>query len=204
MEHERLSRFLVAGLLLLFVLVRAFFTLKWRERGGETPGGIHRIESEGKVNFAVRRFIVVPILSVALFFFFTNPSMMAYFSVSMPLTGIYAGTFAGLCGIIFLIWVHICLGKEWSAKLQIRNDHRLIQSGPYSRIRHPMYTGLFTVYLAVGIVSSNYVILLPLMIAVISIAVRIPQEEALLIKRFGEDYRTYMTRTGRFFPKLNG
>ncbi len=200
MDQEKQCRILVAGLVLLFLLVRAFFTIKWREKKGEIPGVSHRIESEGKGNFFVRRFIIVPMLSISLFLFYARPSWMTTFSIPLPLIGIYAGAVLGLCGIIFLIWVHLYLGKEWSAKLQIRNDHHLIQSGPYASIRHPMYSALFAIYLAIGIVSSNYAILIPLAIAVLSIAIRIPKEEEMLIERFGDDYRNYMKRTGRFLP----
>jgi protein-S-isoprenylcysteine O-methyltransferase Ste14 len=182
--------------------VRAYFTVKWREKGGEVPGGSLRIESEGKLNYSIRRFIAVPILSIGLFLYYTNPSWMKSFSIPLSAVGVWIGTVLGLSGIFFLIWVHVYLGKEWSARLQIRNDHQLIQSGPYSRIRHPMYTALFTIYFSIGVVSSNYAILVPLVVAIISLVIRIPKEEQMLIERFGESYKTYMKHTGKFIPKL--
>lgn len=114
----------------------------------------------------------------------------------------WIGAILGLCGIAFLIWVHACLGKEWSVNLQLNDDHRLIRSGPYSRIRHPMYTALFSVYLGLGLISSNYVIIILMIIAIISLAIRIPKEENMLIEKFGDEYKTYMENTGKLFPKL--
>jgi protein-S-isoprenylcysteine O-methyltransferase Ste14 len=202
MGQQALSRIVLWGLIVLFLLVRAFFTIRLREKHDKGPGHIKANSREGKANFVARRFIVVPALSVFLFLYYLNPSWMRSISFPLPQAGICIGALLGLCGIALLIWVHVCLGKEWTAKLQLRKDHRLIQSGPYSRIRHPMYTALFAIYFSMGIVSSNYIILILLTTAILSIALRIPKEEELLIERFGEEYRTYKQKTGSLFPKL--
>jgi protein-S-isoprenylcysteine O-methyltransferase Ste14 len=202
MGQERLSRILMSGLLILFVLVRFFFTIRLRERGIAKSGSNNATDREGSANFILRRMIIVPALSVFMFFYFINPPWIRYFMIPLPPFGIWVGAFLGLCGILLLIWVHICLGREWSAGLILRNDHRLIQTGPYSTIRHPMYTALFTTYFSMGIVSSNYVILVLITTAIASIASRIPQEEAMLTERFGEEYKTYTQNTGKFLPKF--
>jgi protein-S-isoprenylcysteine O-methyltransferase Ste14 len=202
MDQERLSRIALFGLVMFFLLVRFYFTLTLRRKGGKSPRDRNAIAREGKVNFVVRRFIIAPALSVFCFLYYANPLWMRSFSIPLPQLGIWIVAIVGLCGIVFLIWVHVCLGKEWSANLQLRKDHLLIQSGPYSRIRHPMYTALFTFYLSAGIVSSNYVILILLALAVVSIAIRIPKEEEMLIGEFGDEYRKYMKNTGSLFPKL--
>jgi len=202
MDQEALSRDLLGGLLILFLLVRAFFTIKSRVKGGRSPKNMSVIVREAKVNFIFRRFIIVPALSVFLFFFCNQPTWMRLFSIPLPRWGIFLGGSLGLCGMMLLIWVHVLLGKQWSAKLQMRNDHQLIQSGPYSKIRHPMYTALFAIYLSVGVVSSNYAILILTAMAIVSIYIRIPREEEMLIAGFGEEYRRYMRTTGRLLPRL--
>jgi protein-S-isoprenylcysteine O-methyltransferase Ste14 len=202
MDQEALSRFFLGGILILFLLVRLFFTIASRVKGARKPEDVKTTVPEGKANFILRRFVLVPALSASFFFLYAHPSWMGLFSIPLHRLGIYLGAILGLCGLVLLIWVHLSLGKQWSAKLQLRNDHDLIQSGPYSRIRHPMYTALFAVYLSLGIVSSNYVILILIVAAVVSIAARIPQEEEMLIARFGEEYKRYQQSTGRLFPKL--
>ncbi len=107
-----------------------------------------------------------------------------------------------LSGIVLLAWTHVCLGKEWSINLQLRDDHRLIRSGPYSRIRHPMYTALFAIYIGIGLISNNYAALALILMVVISLLLRVPKEEKMMIEKFGDEYRAYMKKTGRFFPKL--
>ena len=201
MNPERLSRFLVAGLLLSFLAVRAYFTIRLREKHGEIPGVSHRIDSEGRVNFAFRRFLIAPMLAVATFLFFIKSPWLVPFAMDLPSPLVITSALIGMCGILFLVWVHRTLGREWSAKLKIRADHQLIRTGPYARIRHPMYTALFTIYGAIGVTSSNFLILVPLVLAVLSILVRIPKEESMLMERFGADYRSYKEQTGRFLPR---
>ena len=100
-------------------------------------------------NFVIRRFILVPALAASIVFLYNQPSWMRMFYLPLPQWGIYLGGILGICGIMLLTWVHVLLDKQWSARLQLRNDHLLIRSGPYSRIRRPMYTALFTIYLSV-------------------------------------------------------
>jgi protein-S-isoprenylcysteine O-methyltransferase Ste14 len=51
---------------------------------------------------------------------------------------------SALCaaGVLFAIWARRTIGKDWSAEVQIKEGHQLIRSGPYTRIRHPIYTGI--------------------------------------------------------------
>ncbi len=202
MSEERLARFVLGGLLILFLLVRSFFTIKSRIESGRKTRDSNAIAREGKANYFIRRLVITPALSASVLLYYSRSSWISIFSIPLPLWGICVGTFLGVCGMAFLIWVHVHLGRLWSANLQVGNDHRLIRTGPYSRIRHPMYTALFTVYLSMGIVSSNYSILVLTAMVVISIAIRIPKEEEMMIEKFGEEYRTYIKNTGCLFPKL--
>jgi protein-S-isoprenylcysteine O-methyltransferase Ste14 len=202
MDQERLSRIVFFGLCILLLLVRSFFAIKLRKESGKKQKDRDAIAREGKTNFVFRRLILLPALAISIFLYSIHPPWMAVLSIPFPRLGMWIGVILGLFGTAFLIWVHVCLGKEWSVNLQLNSDHRLIKSGPYSRIRHPMYTALFSVYLGLGLISSNYVIIILMIMAVISLAIRIPKEEKMLIEKFGDEYKTYMRNTGRLFPKL--
>jgi len=93
------------------------------------------------------------------------------------------------------------LGTEWSPQLQLREKHHLITTGPYNQIRHPIYTSLFVYTTSLALVTANvaFAVLTLAVIAVFSI--RVPKEEEMMIKEFGEEYKAYMQRTGMFFPK---
>ena len=127
---------------------------------------------------------------------------MQVFIIPLSETILWIMTVIGFAGIAFLIWVHLCLGKEWYANLKLRSDHLLIKSGPYSKITHPMYTALFIIYLSMAFISANFLIIILVLFTIISLIIRLPEEE-LLISEFGDDYRNYMKNTGRFFPKFD-
>jgi protein-S-isoprenylcysteine O-methyltransferase Ste14 len=197
MAQEIISRIIFAGLFALLLIVRNIFSIKQRK------GMINLKNSrENKTNFIIRRFILGPVLGIFILIYFINPSWIIFISIPFPQFVNWMGAIFGLLGIALLIWVHLILGKEWSADLQLNTDHQLIESGPYSRIRHPMYTALITIYLALGIISSNYIVLTVFILIIISVIIRIPEEEKMMIEKFGERYRIYMQKTGRFLPKF--
>jgi protein-S-isoprenylcysteine O-methyltransferase Ste14 len=74
--------------------------------------------------------------------------------------------------------------------------------GPYRWVRHPLYTCGSSLFAAVGIIADNWFIVALGMLAFAAMAARTPKEEANLIAKFGDEYRTYMKRTGRFLPRL--
>ena len=202
MHAETVARILLSGLVILFFIVRIFFTVKSRRERGQKQSDKTTADLEVRANFIIRRMIVLPALAIVVFFYCIGAPWIRLFSFPMPLWALWTGAILGLGGMGLLVWVHICLGKEWSAKLRVRSDHHLIQSDPYARIRHPMYTALFAIYFSMGILSSNYAILVLIVMAVASIAARIPQEEQMLLEKFGEEYRNYMQRTGRLLPRV--
>jgi protein-S-isoprenylcysteine O-methyltransferase Ste14 len=197
MAQDTISRIIFAVLFGLLLIVRNIFSIKQHKWMINLKNN-----REGKINFMIRRFFLGPVLGIFMLIYFINPPWIKFLAIPFPPYGNWIGTFLGLLGIGFLTWVHICLGKEWSADLKLNADHQLIESGPYSRIRHPMYTALITIYFALGIISSNYIILTIFMMIIISVVIRIPEEEKMMIERFGERYKIYMQNTGRILPKF--
>jgi len=199
--QRTLSTILLITLPFLFLAVRIYFTIKKRRELGKTSRDENAIAREGKANFTFRRILIGPVIPIFILVCAIDPSWMRYIQSPYPVLGMWVGTVMTLIGIAFLAWTHVCLGKEWSVNLQLRDDHRLIQSGPYSRVRHPMYTSLFAIYIGLALVSNNYGIMLLVIMVVISLLLRIPKEEGMMIEKFGDEYRTYMQTTGRFLPK---
>jgi protein-S-isoprenylcysteine O-methyltransferase Ste14 len=100
-------------------------------------------------------------------------------------------------------WTHRTLGRHWSGILELRENHRLISSGPYRHIRHPMYTGFFMMLSGVALLSANLLIaLLQIGAFTATYLARVADEEAMMLDRFGDEYRGYMRRTGRLLPRL--
>lgn len=115
----------------------------------------------------------------------------------------WLGLPCAILGIALLHATHRALGRNWSGKLEIADGHRLIVSGPYRHMRHPMYTALFCIASAHSLLSANWIVAIANIGAVTAMYLaRVADEEQMLIDQFGEEYRAYMRRTGRLFPKL--
>lgn len=103
---------------------------------------------------------------------------------------------------LWLLWVaHSNLGRNWSAKLEIKENHSLIIEGVYSYIRHPMYAAHWLWGIAQVLLLKNWIAGLAFLVFFIPLYfLRLPREEQMMLEHFGEEYRSYMNRTGRIIP----
>ena len=98
---------------------------------------------------------------------------------------------------------HKDLGRQWSASLEVRQDHQVVRNGVYRSIRHPMYASFWLWAAAQAFLLPNLVAALSGLVAVaILFFTRIGFEERMLIDAFGEDYRRYMQETKRIIPGI--
>ena len=108
-----------------------------------------------------------------------------------------------LTGIVIRWTAILTLGKAFSANVAIREQQKLKQTGLYRFVRHPSYSGLLLILLAVGLHSGNWVGLLVLIVpATAALIYRIHVEEAALSGAFGEQYADYSKVTWRLVPGL--
>src|SRR3984885_6405717 len=109
-----------------------------------------------------------------------------------------------LCGALLLFYrSHADLGKNWSISLQIRNEHRLVTTGIFRFIRHPMYSSFFLLAVAQLMLLPNWFAGVTGLIGVAMLyAFRIRQEERMMMERFGAEYREYVAHTARLIPWL--
>lgn len=98
---------------------------------------------------------------------------------------------------------HKDLGRQWSAALEVRQDHQVVRNGVYRTIRHPMYASFWLWAAAQAFLLPNFMASLSGLVAVaILFFTRIGFEERMLIEAFGEDYRRYMQETKRIIPGI--
>lgn len=126
------------------------------------------------------------------------------FNFYLPDLARILGVLCMIISLLFFWWIHKTLGANWSPLLEIREKHELIVSGPYKRIRHPMYTQIWLWVISQFLVTSNYLAGLSGIIAwSIVYFSRVKTEEQMMIKKFGNTYKEYMKVTGRLFPKFS-
>ncbi len=113
----------------------------------------------------------------------------------------WVGLIASLAAGAFLIWVFKTIGTAGAKTIVTFQDMKLATKGPYSRVRHPMYSGFFCWSITYLLFTDNRVVGVPLAAFTVFIAiVRVPHEERVLMAHFGDEYRRYMARTSRFLP----
>jgi protein-S-isoprenylcysteine O-methyltransferase Ste14 len=107
-----------------------------------------------------------------------------------------------LTGLIIALWARTVLGGNWSGSPTFRENHELIERGPYRFVRHPIYTGILLMILGTAIISGRTTPFLALIICFLIYWQRLRQEEVLLTKHFPETYPAYKSRTKALIPFL--
>jgi protein-S-isoprenylcysteine O-methyltransferase Ste14 len=105
-------------------------------------------------------------------------------------------------GVAFAIWARWHLGANWSAIVSIREQHELIRSGPYRRVRHPIYTGMLLAMAGTALVLGEVRGLLAFAITLAAFYSKARKEEAWLTREFGEKFEAHARQTGMFLPKI--
>jgi protein-S-isoprenylcysteine O-methyltransferase Ste14 len=106
-----------------------------------------------------------------------------------------------LFGLGLRIWAATTLGGFYTRTLMVTEDHRLVDSGPYSRVRHPAYLGVILLWSGFGVLSSNVTIALAFPFVFVAVYLyRISVEERMLVRELGDDYVRYQKRTCKLIP----
>ena len=94
------------------------------------------------------------------------------------------------------------LGTNWAhaAEYQIKSGHELVTTGIYRYLRHPIYSGLALSAIGAELVAGSWLAIALLLLGPIPALSQAKKEETILIKQFGQSYRTYMRRTKMFLP----
>jgi protein-S-isoprenylcysteine O-methyltransferase Ste14 len=132
-----------------------------------------------------------------------NPGWMAWSKLGLPEWVRWLGVGLGLLCVPGIYWLFSSIGSGITPTSATRKHHQLVTSGPYRWVRHPLYTFGSSMFIALGMMADNWFIAALGILAFIAMAIRTPKEEANLIETFGDEYREYMKRTGRYFPKLS-
>jgi len=107
-----------------------------------------------------------------------------------------------LAGLLFACWARHVLGSNWSAVVQLKQDHELIERGPYRHVRHPIYTGLLLAFLGTAVALGEWRGLLALTIVAVSFWRKLRLEERWLGEQFGAPYADYMRRVKALIPGI--
>ena len=187
-SHLQLWAFFALSLLFFFFLFRAF-----SRRTGEAGATSDRRSRLG---------ILLQSLGIG---------VAAIGRVKPTLASLSPAGLAGTAAVVLLMGGAImlfalsssALGRNWSIVARTLSDHELVRSGPYARIRHPIYLGLLLFMLGLAVAYGHWlqlVIAVPVYLA--GTQIRTSIEDQLLEQRFGEAFRDYRNSTPALIPRL--
>ncbi len=121
--------------------------------------------------------------------------MDALFGLDIPTPVRILAIFSTLLAILLMHWTLKTLGKNYSMSLHIKANQTLIDHGPYSFVRHPMYTCLLLFFLSITLVSADIIVGIGGLLSTISVMLlRTLKEEAMMKDHFGENYVKYCAK----------
>jgi protein-S-isoprenylcysteine O-methyltransferase Ste14 len=195
--NENIFRLFAALILFTGVGISIYFRRKADQETGEKVS--RRVDGSVMMTF-IR--IVGLILWLSPLVYLVNPSSMAWSKIGLPDWVRWLGVGLGLLCVMGIYWLFSSIGSGITPTSATRRQHTLVTSGPYRWVRHPLYTVGSSLFISFGMMADNWFIAGLGVLAFIGMAIRTPKEEANLIDKFGDEYREYMKRTGRFFPKV--
>jgi len=134
-------------------------------------------------------------------FWAAAPRRLAFADYPLHPIPFFIGTLCLALGLCLFYRSHADLGTNWSATLQVRENHRLITHGIYRRLRHPMYLALLLYAVGQALVLPNWVAGPSCAAAMaLLVALRIGPEEQMMVETFGQEYEGYRATTKRLVP----
>lgn len=195
--NENIFRLLAAVILITGMSISSYYRRKADRESGEK---ISR-NADGSLMATIIR-IGGLLLWLSPFVYLINPAWMAWSKIGLPEWIRWLGVVVGVFCVAGVYWLFSSIGSGITPTSATRREHTLVTSGPYRWVRHPLYTIGSSMFISFGMMADNWYIALLGILAFIAMAIRTPKEEANLVEKFGDEYREYMTRTGRFLPKF--
>jgi protein-S-isoprenylcysteine O-methyltransferase Ste14 len=103
-------------------------------------------------------------------------------------------------GLTFAVWARRHLGTNWSGTVTVKSDHKLVRSGPYRFVRHPIYSGGLLAVAGTAIARGEWHALLALLILFATCWWKLQREERWMGETFGEDYAKYRAEVSALIP----
>jgi protein-S-isoprenylcysteine O-methyltransferase Ste14 len=131
-----------------------------------------------------------------------DPGWMAWSAWPLPIWLRWAGVGLVASGGALTLWTFRWLGKNLTDTVVTRQQHTLVVRGPYRWVRHPFYDAAVLLTVAMSVIAANWFLFVTGVAACGLLVARTRIEEHHLVARFGDSYRAYMDRTGRFLPRI--
>ena len=147
-------------------------------------------------------YILSPLLALVVVMRLMDSSYIFWGIISMPRAAKFISLLLLAVGLWLKIWSYKTLGKNWSAKIDIYDDHFLIKTGPNRWIRHPVYNSYLLTFTGSFLFTGDFMILAIGVLYFCFNVARAYEEENFLLGKFQEEFRSYQSRTEMFIPAI--
>jgi protein-S-isoprenylcysteine O-methyltransferase Ste14 len=194
LSDEPFRQLLLAGALLLLPMMLRF---RLKSRTNE------KLDRRQEGLFILLTLRPVGLATLGSFFLYlASPERMAWAAAPFPLWLRWSGIVVGALGALLILWTMSTLGSNLTDTVVTRRDHTLVTNGPYRWVRHPFYDSVALWFASMSLAAANWFLLAGGLTTLALLVMRTAAEEERLVLRFGNSYRSYMSRTGRFLPRL--
>ena len=202
MAAEPVYRVTFILLFAVFWVIRLYYVRKTRDHNAPRSRKERReaMRKEGKSGIILIILTYVELILILLYVW--GPAWMNWADLIFPYYILWEGAVLMAISIPLMSWVHRTLGKHYSYALETKTEQKLVTTGPYSRVRHPLYSAHNIFNLGMVLLTANIPLIIFAIIGVPLTYVRMKDEERMMIEQFGSEYEEYIERTGRIFPKL--
>jgi len=114
----------------------------------------------------------------------------------------YLGVMVMLAGLGFAVWARFTLGRNWSGVVTVKQDHVLITRGPYTWVRHPIYSGILLILVGTALVLGTLLSCLEVAAVALAFWLKLRIEERFMTETFGQQYTEYRQRVKALVPYL--
>ncbi len=120
--------------------------------------------------------------------------------INTPQYVIVASLVVTVIGLSFALWARFYLGRNWDALITLKLDHKLIRTGPYAIVRHPIYAGFMLASIATALAIGQIRSFLAALLVIAAWTYKAGLEESFLTEQFGAEYGEYQRRVKRLIP----
>ena len=195
MGQENIFRWALLVVVVIMMTITAYHRIQAQAAGGSVS------RREEGLPMLVMRAVIGLSLWVAIIAYLVSPGSMAWSALPVADWLRWGGVGLGLLACGLLYWTLHHLGTNFTDTVVARAEATLVTDGPYGWVRHPFYVTVLLLLLSASLITANWFIGLLSIFIFAFFALRAPLEEQKLAERFGDEYRAYVQRTGRFLPR---
>lgn len=114
----------------------------------------------------------------------------------------YSGFGLALAGLAIAMWARISLGEYWSDQIALKVDHQLVRTGPYARMRHPIYSGVLLGVAGGALLVDEWRGVLAFLLLLTNYIVKAKREDKILSGAFPTEFTSHKKSAGFLLPRL--